>query len=70
MVYGADLRREWRKLVSSGEARVDNGGTGGLVSLLLSLRVVSFCDIPLVSQGQVLGQLAPMCCHFPGFLSI
>ena len=49
---------------------MDDGNTGGLVGLLLSLRAVDSYDIPLVSQEQGLGQLVPMCCHFPGFLSI
>ena len=65
-----DLRREQRKLIGSGEARVDDGSTGGLVGLLLSLGGVSPYDILLVSQGQAPGQLVPMCCRFPGFLSI
>ena len=70
VVYSGDLRREWRKLGCSGGSRTDNGNDGRLSGLLLSLGAVYPCDIPLVGQGWVPGQLVPMCCHFQGFLSI
>ena len=70
VVYGEDLRREQRKLGCSRESRTDDGNDGGLSGLLLSLGVVYPYDIPLVSQGQVPGQLVPMCCCFQDFLSI
>ena len=52
MVKGAVCKRERRKLGCSGESRTGAEGTGGLVSLLLSLRVVYAYDILLVDPGQ------------------
>ena len=45
-------------------------GIRGLSGSLLSLGVITIYDILLVSLGQGLGQLAPICCHFLGFPSI
>ena len=66
---GAVCKREQRKLGHWVESRVDAGVVGGLLSLLLSQRVVYAYDIALVSLKRGLGQLVPMCCHFQDFLS-
>ena len=70
VVNGGDRRREWKKLVDLVESRVDAEVIEGLSGLLLSLRAVYVYDIPLAGLGRELGQLAPMCCRFRGFLSI
>ena len=69
VVNGGDCRREWRKLVSLVESRVDAEVIEGLSGLLLSLRAVYVYDIPSVDLEQELNQLVPMYCHFRGILS-
>ena len=70
VVNRGDRRREWKKLANLVESRVDAEAVGRLSGLLLSQRVVYVYDILPIGQGRELGQLAPMCCCFWGFLSI
>ena len=70
MVNRGDCKRERRKLVDLVESRVDAEAIGRLSGLLLSQRVVYVYNILSIDLGRELGQLAPMFCHFRGFLSI